>query len=790
MQSDFLPPSLMPGLVPLLLDICWKSLLVFAAAGLALLLLRRGSAAARHALWLSVFVGLLCLPVLCWWLPQRALPLLPAAVMSAAPPVRSAVAVLPSRPMAHAFSAPPAEVKAPAPAPPLRPAPPERRPAPINPAAWLALLWLAGAAAVLARTGLGLVSARRLVRGCVPVCTGPLAEVAEEARRALGLARPACLRQDTSGKAVAVPMTFGARRPVVLLPGGAAEWPAERARVVLLHEMAHVGRGDWAALVLAQIVCAVYWFQPLVWLATRRLRAEAEEACDDRVLACGVPAPDYAGHLLEIVRALPRRGGAPIAAVVTMAQTREIAGRLETILAPAKDRRAVSRRRLALALLAGLAVVVPVAAMHPARRHAPARVGAVAVPTGAPWTARLSDGTLIKLIAVTKADVLGQGIGAPWAPDGGPLGGSAAATRSPLVAPVRPSLDQADNISLRMTATPPKRYAVAAVSVSYTRRGHCGVEMRVSAGPFTTLVSAPLGRGASQRLPSGETVTLSRGITRVQAGELAGTRPTAVMQVWLTVPVRFNTPDYDSRMEALGPDGRPVNSPMLPTFPQGSEGSGPTRRLLYPFQTLDLKSRHITGFRFVTRPADHFTFHDVALYPNLPAGTLPPISQEFDPQDKDPAVRARARRQRIETALRLREQRRGWAERNAALLRRMRQAGPGDLAALLRVCAQVPPFIGSSSGDAPFSTLGAPPTLSHLRRSQGPLEVHLREDFSRYRDLRVSQSLYFAPTSITLWASGRVTETTTTFRVSGHPRVLVETTQETAEIAPAYPFLK
>lgn len=177
------------------------------------------------------------------------------------------------------------------------------------------------------------------------------------------------------------------------------------------------------------------------------------------------------------------------------------------------------------------------------------------------------------------------------------------------------------------------------------------------------------------------------------------------------------------------------------------------------------------------------------MYPNPPAGELPPISQAYDPQDKDPAVRARARRQRVETALRLREQRRDWAERNAALLRQMRQAGPDDLAALLRVDAQVPPSIGLSSEDASFTTIFVPPTLSHLRKSQGPLEVRLREDFSRHRDLRVSQSFNGGLTSITLWASGRVTETTMTFR-SGHPRALVIDSEETADIAPAYPFLK
>ena len=786
MQSDFLTLRA----APLLLDICWKSLLVFAAAGLVHLLLRRGSAAGRHALWLSVFVALLCLPPLCFWLPQRALPLLPAAMTQPVPAAPSiTLAEVPASPSARVLRALPVMATSPAPTPSSLTAPAERRPgAPVSPAAWLILVWLIGTAAALARTALGLISARRLVRGCVPVRAGLLAEAAEEARQLLALTRPVLLRQDTSGKRVAVPMTFGTRRPVVLLPGGAAEWPAERARVVLLHEMAHIGRGDWAALVVAQIVGALYWFHPFVWLAVRRLRAEAEEACDDRVLACGVPAPDYAGHLLEIVRVLPRRGGAPAAAVVTMARTREIADRLQTILSGTKDRQPVSRRRLVLALLAGVVLVVPLAAMHPARRPAPARVRAVATLTGAPWTARLSDGTLIKLVTVTKADPMGHGIGVPWAPDGTPLGDTALPLTGHGLTTLVPQFpEEQGSIALHMIALPPKQHEVTMVSASGRRRGHWDIGLRVSAGPFTTLVSAPLGQSASQRLPSGEMVVLSKGPTGPQNAPFVG-KSWYLTQIRLTIPMRFNTSDYESKIEALGADGKPI---ALTSYLGGSaEGSGAMRRLLYNFQPSDLKSRHVTSFRFVTRPADHFTFRDVALHPNPPAGATPSVSQEYDPLDTDPTVRARARRQRVKTALSLRKQRQGWAAQNAVLLRQMRQAGPDDLAALRRVHAQVPSSIGLSTGDAQFTTIFGPPTLSHLRRSQGPLEVHLREDFARFRDLRVSQSVNSGPTSITLWASGRVTETTRTLQIAGRPSVIVESSQETAEIAPAYPFLK
>ena len=228
-----------------------------------------------------------------------------------------------------------------------------------------------------------------------------------------------------------------------------------------------------------------------------------------------------------------------------------------------------------------------------------------------------------------------------------------------------------------MAVTPPKPYKILVVSTSDNRRGHLNIGLRFSAGPYTTLVSAPLGQGASHRLPSGEMVTLSKGITGWQNGPLTGGGRWYLTQFKLTIPVRFNTPDYESKLEAIGADGRAV---VLTNYLGGSpDGSGATRRIVYNYRPSDLKSRHVTGFRFVARPADHFTFRDVALQPNLPAGAAkpagpPPVSQVFDPLDTDPAVREHARQQRITTALHLRGTLQSWALRNAGLLRRMRQA--------------------------------------------------------------------------------------------------------------------
>jgi hypothetical protein len=189
-------------------------------------------------------------------------------------------------------------------------------------------------------------------------------------RAEMGVRRPVEL---VAGGDRAMPMTWGWRRPVVLLPAGAEAWPEARRRAVLLHELAHVARRDYPAQLAAEVVRALYWFNPLVWMAARKLRIESEHACDDRVLAAGARASDYAGDLLDIARSL-RAVRATAPAGLTMARPSQLAGRLLAVLDAGRDRRGVSRRLALPAWLVATCVVLPLAALAPAAervRNAP-----------------------------------------------------------------------------------------------------------------------------------------------------------------------------------------------------------------------------------------------------------------------------------------------------------------------------------------------------------------------------------------------------------------------------------
>ena len=71
-----------------------------------------------------------------------------------------------------------------------------------------------------------------------------------------------------------MPMTWGLLRPKLLLPADSDRWSDERRRLVIRHELAHVERRDYLTNLITQFVCALYWFNPLVWLVARQLRVE------------------------------------------------------------------------------------------------------------------------------------------------------------------------------------------------------------------------------------------------------------------------------------------------------------------------------------------------------------------------------------------------------------------------------------------------------------------------------------------------------------------------------------
>ncbi|HEV8356852.1 MAG TPA: M56 family metallopeptidase [Gemmatimonadales bacterium] len=354
-------------MLALLFEATVKGSLILALAAVLASLMRSRSAAARHLVWGIALLSAAAMPLATSLLPAWRVSL-PLAVASSRAP-RSLPTLEQGQASIPASGLSISTFVGAASSPASRPARPghapasgnQTRAAPISLASMLILCWALVAAALLARFLTGAARLARLSRGSAPVNDASWRALLAEARRAAGVTRPVRL---LASEHTTVPLTWGIAHPVLLLPPDYQEWSAERRRAVLIHELAHVARWDSATHLAAQVCCALYWFNPLIWLAARAFRSERERACDDRVLAAGTRASTYAGELLEIARS--SLGLEPHGVALAMARRSELEGRLLAILNP-EVRRGVPHAGLAMGFgAAALVLTLPLAAFRPA----------------------------------------------------------------------------------------------------------------------------------------------------------------------------------------------------------------------------------------------------------------------------------------------------------------------------------------------------------------------------------------------------------------------------------------
>lgn len=333
-----------------------KGALILLLAGAGTRLLRQRSASSRYAVWVVAFAGLLLLPILTV--------VLPAWESTARPPAPAMSVAVDPDPMdyhtGHDMRPDPDPMLEPTVGSPLR-EDHARRVAARTSAPWLLAGWLAGATFLL---GLFLRDLRRvalITARATPVRRGPLAELCHRVAADLGVRQPVvvALTRDLT-----MPVSWGLRRPVVLLPLAARRWQRDRQLVVLQHELAHIRRGDYASHLLTEIACALHWLNPLVWRAARRARLEQERACDDRVLALGTASVDYAQQLLELARSYGG-GGVPARGALAMAAAATLPQRMRAILDAGIERTPAGKRMIAAVAATGFLVGVPAAALRP-----------------------------------------------------------------------------------------------------------------------------------------------------------------------------------------------------------------------------------------------------------------------------------------------------------------------------------------------------------------------------------------------------------------------------------------
>ena len=171
---------------------------------------------------------------------------------------------------------------------------------------WLALVWAMGVVAFVARVGWANMRLHRRIRLAKAVEEPEALSLLAECCRRMGIHRcPQLLTTD----AVAMPALMGILRPRLLMPPSLLEGlSAAEQRFIFLHELAHLKRCDILADWLLALLHAVHWFNPLVWVALGRMRADRELARDAMVLRItrGESAA-YGQTILKLVETLGSR---------------------------------------------------------------------------------------------------------------------------------------------------------------------------------------------------------------------------------------------------------------------------------------------------------------------------------------------------------------------------------------------------------------------------------------------------------------------------------------------------
>jgi beta-lactamase regulating signal transducer with metallopeptidase domain len=392
---------LMERAAQIAVDGALKSFVILAVAGLAVTTWRKSSASSRHLVWTAGVLAAIAVPLLSAVLPQWR-----NAAVAVAMPV--AAQVVSTEQISPIVVTPAPETEAPAkmhasegaisisepfvtitPEPDATPLPvvPQDVRKPINFLEIATIAWMIGAMLILLPFVIGRIRLLRIARTSRRVSDRRWEMLLARARSSDRFARRVTLLESDEAS---MPMTWGIFSPVLLLPSNTTSWPEWKCRNILLHELAHIERFDCLTQFIARVACAVYWFNPLVWIAAHRMQVEREMACDDRVISNGSLASDYAGQLLDVARSL-RPARATAHAAIAMARPSQLSGRLTAVLDRARNRSFVSRRLRVAVGVTTFAVALPVASFTP-------------------WTSTAAASTIVKASLVPTEVGLSEGL--------------------------------------------------------------------------------------------------------------------------------------------------------------------------------------------------------------------------------------------------------------------------------------------------------------------------------------------------------------------------------------------
>jgi len=284
-----------------LMHFLWQGAVVAAIAALALVALRKASAASRYVALLAVLAVMAASPVATYLVMSAA----PMPVEARPSPTSAPAPIAPSTTVAV-----PPNGAAPGPESEVRAARPGLHGQAVlaslrNLLPWVVVLWAAGVV---------LLSLRLMTKWrVIGIAKNVSVEVAgdrwgltmETLAQRLRVSRAVRLLESA---AVQVPTVVGWLRPVIMLPASALPGlTPEQWQAILAHELAHIRRNDYLVNLGQTVVETLLFYHPAVWWVSGRIRAERELCCDDLAVEACDDAMVYARALAELeeLRAVP-----------------------------------------------------------------------------------------------------------------------------------------------------------------------------------------------------------------------------------------------------------------------------------------------------------------------------------------------------------------------------------------------------------------------------------------------------------------------------------------------------
>ena len=146
-------------------------------------------------------------------------------------------------------------------------------------------------------------------------------------------------------------VTFGVRRPVILVPGRLLDAPEPHQRAIVAHELHHVARRDWVWVLAEEALRIALWWHPAIWFALGEAQLAREEIVDRRTIAA---TGNRTGYLEALIAAVDPARAVALGFGPQFYRRRQLFTRVRRLL----EEETMSKARM-LAVAAALAIAVP-----------------------------------------------------------------------------------------------------------------------------------------------------------------------------------------------------------------------------------------------------------------------------------------------------------------------------------------------------------------------------------------------------------------------------------------------